>query len=135
MPIGMKVTLRGERMYDFFDKLVNIILARVREFQGVPQDSFDGRGNYTLGMKEQIAFPEINYDQVDNRSYRTNGEKITKVLGFTPSVSAEEGVKEIVDVLRSNQYRDFDHPVYYNMRWMKLLVEVEDRLGKTGKVL
>ena len=65
MPIGMKVTLRGERMYDFFDKLVNVILARVREFQGVSQDSFDGRGNYTLGMREQIAFPEINYDQID----------------------------------------------------------------------
>lgn len=78
---------------------------------------------------------DVNYDQVDNRSYRTAGEKISQVLGFTPQVSVEEGVKEIVDVLRSNQYRDFDHPVYYNMRWMKLLVEVEDRLKKTGKVL
>jgi len=78
---------------------------------------------------------DVNYDQVDNRSYRTSGEKITRVLGFTPKVSVEEGVKEIVDVLRSGQYRDFDHPIYYNMRWMKLLVEVEDRLKKTGKVL
>jgi nucleoside-diphosphate-sugar epimerase len=78
---------------------------------------------------------DVNYDQVDNRSYRTSGEKITRVLGFTPSVSVEEGVKEIVDVLSSGQYRDFDHPVYYNMRWMQLLVEVEDRLKKTGKVL
>ena len=78
---------------------------------------------------------DVNYAQVDNRSYRTGGEKISRVLGFTPSVSVEEGVKEIVDVLRSGQYRDFDHPIYYNMRWMKLLVEVEERLKKTGKVL
>ena len=65
MPIGLKVTLRGERMYDFFDKLVNVTLARVREFQGVPQNSFDGRGNYTLGIKEQLIFPEIDYDKID----------------------------------------------------------------------
>ena len=65
MPIGLKVTLRGRRMYDFFDKLVNAVLPRVREFQGVPRDSFDGRGNYTLGIKEQIIFPEIDYDNID----------------------------------------------------------------------
>ena len=65
MPIGLKVTLRRQRMYDFFDKLVNIVLARMREFQGVPRGAFDGRGNYTLGMKEQIFFPEIEYDKVD----------------------------------------------------------------------
>jgi len=65
MPIGLKVTLRGERMYDFFDKLVNVVLPRVREFQGVSRDSFDGRGNYTLGIKEQIVFPEVDYDKVD----------------------------------------------------------------------
>jgi large subunit ribosomal protein L5 len=65
MPIGMKVTLRGERMYDFFDKLVNATLPRMREFQGVPGNSFDGRGNYTLGLKEQILFPEIDYDKID----------------------------------------------------------------------
>lgn len=65
MPIGMKVTLRGERMWDFFDKLVNAVLPRMHEFQGVPSDSFDGRGNYTLGFKEQIFFPEIEYDKVD----------------------------------------------------------------------
>jgi nucleoside-diphosphate-sugar epimerase len=85
-----------------------------------------------IGIKVEV---DVNYDQVDNRSYRTSGEKISRVLGFTPSVSVEEGVKEIVDVLRSNRYRDFDHPIYYNMRWMKLLVEVEERLKKTGKVL
>ncbi len=78
---------------------------------------------------------DVNYDEVDYRSYRTAGEKISRVLGFTPSVSVEEGVKEIVNVLRSNQYRDFDHPIYYNMRWMNLLVEIEERLKKTGKVL
>jgi large subunit ribosomal protein L5 len=65
MPIGLKVTLRGERMYDFFDKLVNAVLSRVREFQGVPRNSFDGRGNYTLGLKEQIIFPEVDYDMID----------------------------------------------------------------------
>jgi large subunit ribosomal protein L5 len=65
MTIGMKVTLRGERMYHFFDKLVNITLPRIREFQGVSRDSFDGRGNYTLGFKEQVAFPEMDYDKID----------------------------------------------------------------------
>ena len=65
MPIGLKVTLRGERMYDFFDKLVNIVLSRMREFQGVSRNSFDGRGNYTLGLKEQLIFPEIDYDKID----------------------------------------------------------------------
>jgi large subunit ribosomal protein L5 len=65
MAIGAKVTLRGERMWDFFEKLVSITLPRVREFQGVPRNSFDGRGNYTLGFKEQIVFPEIEFDKVD----------------------------------------------------------------------
>jgi large subunit ribosomal protein L5 len=65
MPIGLKVTLRGERMYSFFDKLVNAVLPRMHEFQGVVPDAFDGRGNYTLGLKEQILFPEIEYDKVD----------------------------------------------------------------------
>ena len=65
MPIGLKVTLRGQRMYDFFEKLVNAVLPRMHEFQGVSPDSFDGRGNYTLGLKEQIFFPEIDYDKID----------------------------------------------------------------------
>jgi large subunit ribosomal protein L5 len=65
MPIGMRVTLRGVRMYDFLDKLVSIVLPRIRDFQGISRDSFDGQGNYTLGMKEQIVFPEIEYDKVD----------------------------------------------------------------------
>jgi len=65
MPIGMTVTLRGKRMYNFLDKLVNVVLPRVREFQGVSRTAFDGRGNYTLGLKEQTVFPEIEYDKVD----------------------------------------------------------------------
>lgn len=64
MPIGCKVTLRGERMYDFLDKLVSISLPRVRDFRGVSKKSFDGRGNYTLGIKEQLIFPEIDFDKV-----------------------------------------------------------------------
>ena len=65
VPIGMMVTLRGRRMYDFFDKLVNVVLPRFRDFRGVSRDSFDGRGSYSLGIKEQIVFPEIEYDKVD----------------------------------------------------------------------
>jgi large subunit ribosomal protein L5 len=65
MPIGVKVTLRGERMYHFLDKLFNISLPRVRDFRGVSPKAFDGRGNYTLGLKEQLIFPEIDYDKVD----------------------------------------------------------------------
>jgi len=74
MAIGVMVTLRGERMYDFFDRLVNAALPRVRDFQGVPRKAFDGRGNYTLGIKEQIIFPEIDYDKVD------------KIRGFQVSI-------------------------------------------------
>jgi len=65
MPIGAKVTLRKERMYDFLDRLVNVVLPRVRDFEGVSPKGFDGRGNYTLGLKEQIVFPEIEIDKVD----------------------------------------------------------------------
>ena len=65
MPVGAKVTLRGENIYEFADKLFNISLPRVRDFKGVSKDSFDGRGNYSMGVKEQLIFPEINYDEVD----------------------------------------------------------------------
>ncbi|AEA00832.1 MULTISPECIES: 50S ribosomal protein L5 [Aerococcus] len=65
MPIGTKVTLRGERMYDFLDKLINVSLPRVRDFRGISKRSFDGRGNYTLGIREQLIFPEIDFDEVD----------------------------------------------------------------------
>src|SRR5579875_509866 len=65
MPIGVKVTLRGERMYHFLDKLMNVALPRVRDFRGVSPKAFDGRGNYTLGLREQLIFPEIDYDKID----------------------------------------------------------------------
>ena len=65
MPVGAKVTLRGDNMYTFIDKLFNIALPRVRDFKGVSKNSFDGRGNYSMGIKEQLIFPEINYDKVD----------------------------------------------------------------------
>lgn len=65
MPIGAMVTLRGERMYEFFDRLVSTALPRIRDFRGVSPNSFDGRGNYTMGLREQIMFPEIDYDQID----------------------------------------------------------------------
>lgn len=83
-PIGCKVTLRGERMYEFLDKLVNISLPRVRDFRGVPKNSFDGRGNYTLGIKEQLIFPEINFDKVN----KIRGMDIVFV---TTAKSDEEG--------------------------------------------
>ena len=65
MPIGCKVTLRGEKMYEFVDRLINLSLPRVRDFRGVNQNAFDGRGNYALGIKEQLIFPEIEYDKID----------------------------------------------------------------------
>ena len=91
MPIGCKVTLRGERMYEFLDKLVNISLPRVRDFRGVPKNSFDGRGNYTLGIKEQLIFPEINFDKVNKlrgmdivfvTTAKTNEEAFELLSGF-----------------------------------------------------
>jgi len=92
MPIGTMVTLRGRRMYDFFDKLVNIVLPRIRDFRGVPGSSFDGRGNYSLGLREQLVFPEIEYDKIDKirglevvvvTSARTDdeGRKLLELLG------------------------------------------------------
>jgi len=74
-PIGVKVTLRGDRMWDFMDRLCNIALARQRDFRGVSPDAFDGRGNYTLGLREQLIFPEIEYDKID----RIRGLEITIV--------------------------------------------------------
>ena len=84
MPIGLTVTLRGERMYEFFDKLINAVLPRVREFAGVSPDSFDGKGNYTLGIKEQIVFPEVDYDSID----KLRGLEVTIV---TNADTDEEG--------------------------------------------
>jgi large subunit ribosomal protein L5 len=84
MPIGCMVTLRSEKMYEFLDKLINVSLARVRDFKGVSGKAFDGKGNYTLGVKEQLIFPEINYDSVD----KIKGLNITIV---TSAKSDEEG--------------------------------------------
>ena len=75
MPVGCTVTLRGNRMYEFLDRLVNVAIPRIRDFRGVPANSFDGRGNYTLGITEQIIFPEIDYDKID----RIRGMNITIV--------------------------------------------------------
>jgi large subunit ribosomal protein L5 len=83
-PIGCMVTLRGARMYEFYDRLVNVALPRIRDFRGVPTRSFDGRGNYTLGLTEQIIFPEINYDRVD----KIRGMDVTVV---TSARTDEEG--------------------------------------------
>nr|YP_009393769.1 ribosomal protein L5 [Caloglossa beccarii]ARW62331.1 ribosomal protein L5 [Caloglossa beccarii] len=79
MPIGLKVTLRREKMYDFLNKLINLSLPRIRDFRGVSTKQFDGRGNYNLGLKEQIVFPEINYDQID----KIRGMNITIVTTAT----------------------------------------------------
>ena len=84
MPVGCKVTLRSDRMYEFLDKFINVAIARIRDFRGIPSDSFDGRGNYTVGVKEQLIFPEIDFDQVTN----TLGMNITIV---TSALNDEEG--------------------------------------------
>jgi large subunit ribosomal protein L5 len=91
MPIGLTVTLRGERMYDFLDKLVNVVLPRSQDFQGVSPDSFDGRGNYTLGFKEQIYFPEIDYDKID----KVRGLGITIVT----TANKDEDGRHLLDLL------------------------------------
>jgi len=86
MPIGVTVTLRGDRMYEFFDRLVNIALPRVRDFRGVPVRSFDGRGNYTLGLRDQLIFPEIEYGKAD----KARGMNITIVTTAKTDDEAHE---------------------------------------------
>ncbi|MBV8423678.1 MAG: 50S ribosomal protein L5 [Candidatus Eremiobacteraeota bacterium] len=86
MKIGAKVTLRGERMYVFLDKLFNIVLPRIRDFRGLPRKSFDGRGNYNLGLREQLVFPEINFDKVD----KTRGMDIVIVTSARTDEEATE---------------------------------------------
>jgi len=86
MNIGAKVTLRGERMYVFLDKLFNVVLPRIRDFRGLPARSFDGRGNYNLGLREQLVFPEINYDKID----KTRGMDITIVTTAKNDEEASE---------------------------------------------
>jgi large subunit ribosomal protein L5 len=91
MSIGCKVTLRGQRMYEFFDKLVNVSLPRVRDFRGVSPKAFDGRGNYTLGIKEQLIFPEIDYDKVD----KVRGMNVVVVT----SARTDEEAKELLKLM------------------------------------
>ena len=88
MPIGCKVTLRGERMYDFLDRLVNLSLPRVRDFRGVSANAFDGRGNYALGIREQLIFPEIEYDKVD----KTRGMDVI----FVTTAKTDEEARELL---------------------------------------
>jgi large subunit ribosomal protein L5 len=91
MAIGMKVTLRKDRMYDFVDRLISVVLPRIREFRGVPRNSFDGRGNYTLGLREQTPFPEIDYDKID----KVRGLEISIV---TTARTDEEG-RQLLELL------------------------------------
>jgi large subunit ribosomal protein L5 len=90
-PIGVKVTLRGERMWDFLERLTRLALPRIRDFRGVPGKSFDGRGNYSLGMREQLAFPEIDYDKVD----RLRGLEISIVT----TAKTDEESKKLLELL------------------------------------
>ena len=89
MPIGCKVTLRGERMYEFLDRFFNVALPRVRDFRGINPDSFDGRGNYNMGLKEQLIFPEIDYDKID----KVRGMDICFVTTATTDEEARELLK------------------------------------------
>ena len=91
MKIGCKVTLRGDRMYEFIDRLLNVALARVRDFRGINPNSFDGRGNYSLGIKEQIIFPEIEYDKID----KARGMDIT----FITTAKTDEESKELLSLM------------------------------------
>ncbi len=91
MKIGCKVTLRGDRMYEFVDRLFNVALARVRDFRGINPDSFDGRGNYNMGIKEQLIFPEIDFDQID----KTRGMDIC----FVTTAKTDEESKELLTLL------------------------------------
>lgn len=91
MPVGAKVTLRGENMYTFVDKLFNISLPRVRDFKGVSKNSFDGRGNYSMGLKEQLIFPEINYDDVDT----VKGMNVV----FTTTAKTDEEAQALLELL------------------------------------
>ena len=91
MPIGVKVTLRGEKMYEFIDRLFSLALPRVRDFRGINPNSFDGRGNYSMGVKEQLIFPEIEYDKID----KVRGMDIT----FITTANTDEEAKELLTLM------------------------------------
>jgi len=90
MPVGCKVTLRGSKMYSFVDRLINVAIPRVRDFRGVNPDAFDGRGNYTLGIKEQLIFPEISYDQID----KLRGMEVV----FVTTAQTDEEARELLSL-------------------------------------
>jgi len=98
MPIGAMVTLRGDRMYEFFDRLVSIVLPRVRDFRGVSTKSFDGRGNYTLGLHDQLIFPEIDYSKVD----KLKGMNVTIVTTARSDDQARSLLKHLGMPFRAN---------------------------------
>ena len=91
MPVGLMVTLRSQRMYEFLDRLMNAALPRIRDFRGVPRDAFDGRGNYNLGLREQILFPEIEYDKID----KLRGMEITIVT----SAKSDEEARRLLELM------------------------------------
>jgi large subunit ribosomal protein L5 len=91
MPIGVKVTLRGERMYEFLDRFFNVALPRVRDFRGINPNSFDGRGNYNMGLKEQLIFPEIDYDKID----KVRGMDIC----FVTTAKTDEEARELLSLM------------------------------------
>jgi large subunit ribosomal protein L5 len=100
MPIGCKVTLRGDRMYSFVDRLINVAIPRVRDFRGVSAEAFDGRGNYTLGIKEQLIFPEIHFDKID----KVRGMEVV----FVTTARTDEEARELLTLfgmpfIRANQ--------------------------------
>jgi large subunit ribosomal protein L5 len=98
MPIGAAVTLRGDRMYEFLDRLVSVVLPRVRDFRGVPMRSFDGRGNYTMGLRDQLIFPEISYEKVD----KIRGMNVTIVTTARNDDEARELLKQLGMPFRQN---------------------------------
>jgi large subunit ribosomal protein L5 len=114
MPIGMMVTLRGKRMYDFFDKLVNVVLPRLRDFRGVSGDSFDGRGNYSLGIKEQIVFPEIEYDKVD----KIRGLEVTIVT----TAKNNDEARDLLELIWRSYLRLISRNGYQSIRYSNIIV-------------
>lgn len=98
MPVGCSVTLRGQRMYEFLDRLITIVLPRVRDFRGVPRRSFDGRGNYTLGLRDQLIFPEVDYTKVD----KTRGMNVT----ICTSAATDEEARALLEALGMPFRRD-----------------------------
>ena len=99
MPIGCKVTLRGEVMYEFFDRLISIVIPRIRDFKGLSATAFDGRGNYSMGLKEQTVFPEIEYDKID----AVRGMNITIVTSAHTDEECRELLKELGMPFHKNQ--------------------------------